>query len=97
MPHACVVETATIVIYSHRAVGNLIAAIAIYIGHTQIVIALTGIAGPLGGVGIENPMLTELAAVPIPRSNNGAGVIASAEEGRCMLAIEIANTCQHAV
>ena len=97
MAHAGVVEAATVVIHSHRAVGYLIAAIAIHIGHTQVVIALCGIAGPLGLVGVEGPALAQFASVPIPGCQHGAGVVAATEDGRRLASVEIAHSRQHAV
>ena len=95
--HTCVIKSAAIMVYCHGAIGYLVAAIAIYISHTQVVVTLSGIACPLGVIGIEHPVLLQFTSIPIPSSQNGAGVIAATEDGRSMDAIEIAYTGQHAV
>ena len=68
MAHSRVVETTSVVIDSHRTVGDLVATIAIDIGNSQVVIALAGIFCPFGVVGIEGPTILEFLAIPIPGS-----------------------------
>ena len=90
MTEACVVESTTIVVNSHRTVCYFVAAIAINISHSEVVVALTSIACPLRIVGVEDPTAGEILSIPIPGSNNCASVISTAEESRSLFAIEIA-------
>ena len=78
--HPRVIETAPIVVDGHRTVGDLVAAVAVDIGHTEIVVALSGVAGPLGIVGIECPTGFELMTVPVPGDEHRTGIVAATED-----------------
>ena len=97
MTEACVVESTTIVVNSHRTVCYFVAAIAINISHSEVVVALTSIACPLRIVCVEDPTAGEILSVPIPGSNNCASVISTAEESRSLFAIEISYACKIAL
>ena len=104
MAHAGVIQSTAIVIYRHRAVGNLVATVAIHISHTQVVVTLSGIAvqglAILANtlvIGVEHPVLLQFVAVPIPGSQHRTGVITATEDGRGMLAIQIAHSSQHTI
>ena len=97
MAHSRVVETTSVVIDSHRTIGDLVATISIDVGHSQVVIALSGIFCPLGVVGIEGPTILEFLAIPIPGSEDCTRVIATTEDSARLMTIEVAHSSQHAV
>ena len=78
--HASIVQSASVVVNSHRAIGNLVAAIAIDISHAQVVVPLSCIGGPFWGIGVKRPMILQLFAVPIPCGDDGTGVVAPAKD-----------------
>ena len=80
MTHPCVIEPAPIMIDGHRTVGDLIAAVTVDIGHTEIVVALSGVTGPLGIVGIECPTGFELTTVPVPGDEHRTGIVTATED-----------------
>ena len=47
MSHSRVVKTFPIVVNAHRTICDFIATVAIYIRHTQVVVALPSISTPL--------------------------------------------------
>ena len=94
MTEACVVESTTIVVDSHRTVCYFVAAIAINISHSEVVVALTSIACPLRIVGVEDPTTGEILSIPIPSSNHGTCIISTTEESRRSFTIEISHTCK---
>ena len=94
MSHTRVVKSCAVVIYSHGAIGNLIASVAVHIGNAQVVVALSGITGPLRCVGVEGPAVRQLFSVPVPCGNHRACVVSSAEDAAGMNAVEIGHACQ---
>ena len=84
-------------VYSHRAIGYLVTAITVDISNTQVVVALSGIACPLWGIGIKYPVLFQFFAIPVPCSNNRTGVVATTKDGTGTFTVQIANACQHAI
>ena len=97
MAHASVVESPSVVVDSHRAVGDLVAAVAVDIGHAQVVITLSGIVGPLGVVCVEHPVGLQLMSVPVPGCDDAAGVIAATKDAAGVDAVEIGHTRQETV
>ena len=102
--HAGVVEAGAVVVHGHRAVGYLVAAVTVHIGYAQIVVALSGIAGPgtltavgIGRARVEHPAAAQLVTVPVPGGYHGAGVVAAAEDTAGTAAVEIAHTGQVAL
>ena len=97
MAEAGVIQSRSVVVDSHGAVCNLVASVTIDISYTQVVVALPGITVPLRLVGVEHPVLFEFLTVPVPGSDDATGIVAAAEDGRCMLAVQIAHGSQHTV
>ena len=97
MTEAGVVEASAIVVEGHGAVGDLVAAVAIHVAYAQVVVALSCIAAPLGGVGVEGPADCQLFAVEVVGGDARAGVVAATEDGAQVLAVEVAAGGQETV
>ena len=97
MSHAGVIQSTSVIVHRHRSIGDLILAVAIHIGHAQVMVTLSCIACPLGGVRIESPAVLQFLAIPVPGGNHGPCVVAPAEDGRGTLPVEVAHARQHTV
>ena len=66
------IKTTTVVVDRRRAVNDLISAVAIDIGNTQVVISLSTILPVLfvSIVTVKGPEMRELAASPVPCGEN---------------------------
>ena len=90
MTEARIVESASVIVNSHGAIGNLVASVTIHIGHAQVMVTLSGITGPLRVFGIEGPAVPQLLAIPVPGSNDATGIITAAEDTAGMYPVQIA-------
>ncbi len=88
MPHAGRIKTASVIIHSHRAPGDLIAPIAINISNGEIVVALTMVLrSPVSGIELpaENYFLIDY----IVGTHDGFGVNTSACENAWFHSIKV--------
>ena len=104
MTHTCVIKALSVVVNSHRTIGDLVTTITVDISNSEVVISLSSI-GAMGlavftsarGIGVEYPMLFQFTTVPIPCGKDCTCVITSTENGRGVLAIEITHSSEHAI
>ena len=94
---AGVVVACAVVVHAHRAVGNLVASVAIDVGHAQVVVALSGVFGPPGLCGVKHPALLQLLAVPVPCGQHAARVVSATHHHRGVNAVEIGHAGQIAL
>ena len=93
------VEARAVVVDAAGAVDDLVAAVAVHVADAQVVRALLLILDPLVAVGegVEAPALGELAAAPVPGFQDGAGVVAAADQDARALPVEVAGTAEEAI
>ena len=84
-------ESGAVVVNGAGAVGDLIFAVPVQIADADAVGALAGV-GAIGGrtaAAVEGPALGQLPATPVPRSQKGAGVIATGKHAGGALAVQV--------
>lgn len=98
-----VVKCAAVMVHTQRSIHNLVLAVSVHVGHSQVVVSLSSV-GRSGSVhesqaigerhllrlrvGVVVPFQAEVCAVPVPCCQCGSRVIASAEHGRWPFAVE---------
>ena len=91
IPPVVLTKNISVIVDGAGAIENFILAIAVYITHRHLVIALPGIELIAGCIAVECPAMRELTIAPIPGHTNEACVIASAHYQAWPGAIEIGN------
>ena len=97
VPHTRVVQSRAVVVDGHRAIGNLVHPVAVDIGDAQVMVALSGIARPLRGVGVEDPAVCQFSSVPVPGCQHTAGVVAAAEDRAWAFPVQVSYCRQETV
>ena len=95
VPHVGRVEWGSVVVNSHGTVSDFVASVSIDVAHTEVVVALARIAGML--VGVEEPAEGQVLAIPIVGGEVRLGVVASAEDGAGVVAVEVGDASEEAV
>ena len=98
MAEAVAVQARAVVVDAAGAVDDLVAAVAVHVGGTQVMVALAvpGVEGRIA-VGVEEPLHLELLAIPVPGGEGGAGIIAAAHHRARADAVEVGDGGQVAV
>ena len=96
MTQTCCVQTFAIIIHTHTTIHNLVLAISIHIGNSQVMISLTR-KRIITVLAIKYPTGSQLAAAPIPSSQNSSSIITSTHYHTRVNAIQISNTSQESI
>ena len=97
MVHTGRVEAFTVVVNSHLAIYDFVAAVAVNVDYTKVVVALAGVCLIAGSVGVEYPFNCEVFTIPIVSCQNAAGVVATCHNGRWTYTVEISHSGKEAV
>ena len=97
MVHAGAVQTFAVMVHRHLTVDYLVAPIAIHIGHTQVMVALSGIGFVAWSVGVEHPLRLQFLTVPVKCGQYASGIISTAHHHAGMSAVQIGDAGQETV
>ena len=90
-------QALAVVIDGHRAVDDLVTAIAIDVGDAQLVVALAAEGFVAGRGAVEQPALGQLAVAPVPGRQGRATIVAASHDNAGSLAVQIGRASQEAV
>src|SRR6476659_1636372 len=97
MAQAGRVQTLAIVVDRHGAIDDFVLAVAIDVGHAEVMISLALVCAVAGRRAIEQPALSQLAAVPVIRREHGFGIIAASHEDARMDTVKVTDASQEAI